>query len=609
LSVGTDDYFNGNPVGAMTPWYFATPVSLPEGNYTAEVSVESGIFGRYWWVDDVNDTNTSTDYKIEGSSVEGSSYKITNLADGMASTDAVNKGQLDSEASARAAGDLSEQSARIAADLSEQSARVAADLSEQSARIAADLVEQSARVAADSNLQSQINSILSNTDPAALDSLSEIVEAFQSADNTLNGAITSLAGTASTNLNAEISARQAADLSEQSARIAADLEEVSARQAADSSLQSQINSLSTGSSEGLGQEISDRQAADLVLQGNIDEEVSARQAAVTALANGVQDVLVQIDGRVAAVEAVAVEFAKEKMVLTATDVSNGYVDLAHKIVDESLVASVDRLMIHQDDDYSLSVVNDLTRVTFAGNLVSPSEEQVADGDILRFTYAYLAISQNGGGGGGGGGDLSATFDSGIGLYNPNNGTYNVNWFNTDLPDGSTVYMIPEGMGIPQAIASASVDVNNSQGEIAGVSYDGYFFLQVVSNGDVVATSSVIRSPAQATITWSSATPILFDGTSSYTLSFDVSTNRDLSTLGVDGFMLQDNGNNVTNSFAEAIGYSVSVGPNVITIDFDAHNGGSLLDTNTNYSLFIQFVIDGAYVPTTSSNAVLVSEAV
>jgi hypothetical protein len=44
----------------------------------------------------------------------------------------------------------------------------------------------------------RIDSILTNTDPAALDSLTEIVSAFQSADSTINGAITSLSNTAST---------------------------------------------------------------------------------------------------------------------------------------------------------------------------------------------------------------------------------------------------------------------------------------------------------------------------------------------------------------------------------------------------------------------------
>jgi hypothetical protein len=60
------------------------------------------------------------------------------------------------------------------------------------------------RITADSSLQTQIDNVLSNVDGAALDSLTEIVEAFQAADDSLNGAITSL----STGLSADIAAEE-----------------------------------------------------------------------------------------------------------------------------------------------------------------------------------------------------------------------------------------------------------------------------------------------------------------------------------------------------------------------------------------------------------------
>ncbi|HSG50701.1 MAG TPA: hypothetical protein VLA40_01240, partial [Rheinheimera sp.] len=49
--------------------------------------------------------------------------------------------------------------------------------------------ETAARIAGDDNLQTQINNILSNTDPAVIDSFTEVVAAFQAADSTLNGLI------------------------------------------------------------------------------------------------------------------------------------------------------------------------------------------------------------------------------------------------------------------------------------------------------------------------------------------------------------------------------------------------------------------------------------
>jgi len=65
--------------------------------------------------------------------------------------------------------------------------------------------------AAEAALGTRIDNVLSNVTPGSLDSLSEVVSAFQSADSSLNGAITSLASSASSGLAAETSAREAAD--------------------------------------------------------------------------------------------------------------------------------------------------------------------------------------------------------------------------------------------------------------------------------------------------------------------------------------------------------------------------------------------------------------
>jgi hypothetical protein len=63
---------------------------------------------------------------------------------------------------------------------------------------------------AEAALGTRIDNVLSNVDGAALDSLTEVVSAFQTADSNLNGAITSLANSASSDLAAETSAREAA---------------------------------------------------------------------------------------------------------------------------------------------------------------------------------------------------------------------------------------------------------------------------------------------------------------------------------------------------------------------------------------------------------------
>ena len=60
---------------------------------------------------------------------------------------------------------------------------------------------------ADASIMSIVNNVISNIDPSALDSLSELVTAFQSADNELSGTITDLVNAATTNLNTEVDAR------------------------------------------------------------------------------------------------------------------------------------------------------------------------------------------------------------------------------------------------------------------------------------------------------------------------------------------------------------------------------------------------------------------
>ena len=137
---------------------------------------------------------------------------------------------LSSELVDRAAAVSAEASTRLAADTSlssaltdEIEARIADVNAEESSRIVAVSAEASSRVAGDLSLQNQIDFITSNVDPAALDSLTEIVSAFQSADGDINNAITNLASAAGASLSTEISDRIVAIDNEASIRLAADV--------------------------------------------------------------------------------------------------------------------------------------------------------------------------------------------------------------------------------------------------------------------------------------------------------------------------------------------------------------------------------------------------
>ena len=83
-------------------------------------------------------------------------------------------------------------------------------------------------------------------------------------------------------------------------------------------------------------------------------------------------------------------WAKVKFDLTATDISNGYVNLSHEAISNSIHAFVDRLAIHQDEDFTVSVVGGVTRITFAGDLVSPGQSQLDATDNIYVRYQYLA---------------------------------------------------------------------------------------------------------------------------------------------------------------------------------------------------------------------------
>ena len=103
--------------------------------------------------------------------------------------------QITAEVSARATAvqavqdALDVQEAKQAQDDTNQSTALAA---EASARAAAVSAEETRALAAEASLQSQITNILSNTDPAALDSLAEILSHISTEDATLAASIASL---------------------------------------------------------------------------------------------------------------------------------------------------------------------------------------------------------------------------------------------------------------------------------------------------------------------------------------------------------------------------------------------------------------------------------
>lgn len=171
--------------------HFKLTVSSSEAviDYSQPVCVK-GAFSLGDGVSKIADVKTT---------IEGIQQDIVNSGAAATNAQAALQSNIDSEEAARIAADLvlqthidTESSARVAADAQLQTAID----TEHSARVAADLVLQThinseiaARTTAIADLQSQLDFVKSNTDPQALDSLTELLAEFQNADNTLASTI------------------------------------------------------------------------------------------------------------------------------------------------------------------------------------------------------------------------------------------------------------------------------------------------------------------------------------------------------------------------------------------------------------------------------------
>ena len=143
----------------------------------------------------------------------------------------------------------------------------------------------------------------------------------------------------------------------------------------------------------LAQELIDREDADNTLQSNIDDEASARESADNTLQSNInaeastrENADNVLSSRVDALEAVS--FEKENFVLSSTDITNGYIDLSNKAIVKSVRFYVGRLAGFEGEDYELSVVGGVTRITFIGSFASGGSESMAEGDKVKVAYSH-----------------------------------------------------------------------------------------------------------------------------------------------------------------------------------------------------------------------------
>ena len=310
-----------------------------------------------------------------------------------------------------------EVSARQAADSDLQDAIDA----EEAARQAAVTAEETARLAGDSALQSELDSTQSGaglgvdgsyTAPTGSQYLGS-ASSLKDADSKLDAAIvaeTNARETSVANLEQSISDLDAAmsqgfddaqaytdqkisDLISGAPELLDTLNELAAAIGDDENFAVTVTtSISNEASARAAADTAEaeaRAAADSDLQDAIDAEESARIAAVSAE----QSAREAADAaETAARTAELPRHAKVRYTLTSTDVDAGYVDLDHVVLGSSTHVFIDRLACHETDDYTLSTVDGVTRVTFTVGF-KDSEEGPGVGDLFRCGYMYKNSDQ------------------------------------------------------------------------------------------------------------------------------------------------------------------------------------------------------------------------
>ena len=269
---------------------------------------------------------------------------------------------IDAEASLRVVGDQS-----VATVLSTSDAALDSKISTETDRAES----------AEASLEDRIDYIVSNVDPAALDSLTEIVTAFQDADGDLNGAITSLATAAVASLSAEVSrattaeASLASDLSTEVADRVADVSlEEAARISGDNSLEADLSTEVVNRGNAVSAEESARISSDNSLQIGIDNldyslsiEEEARVSADSSLAADLSTEVVKREDAVSTIEST----------FTAADASIA-ADLSSEI--ESL-ADVDNATISLDTATNLIKLKETIAAPDSGTYTFNSNVEIS----------------------------------------------------------------------------------------------------------------------------------------------------------------------------------------------------------------------------------------
>jgi hypothetical protein len=122
--------------------------------------------------------------------------------------------------------------------------------------------------------------------------------------------------------------------------------------------------------EGVTQPYLPVQGHEFTVKAYVDQQDSALSARIDAIE-------AQTDGPY---------FEKQKFVIDETSELSS-IELSHECMENSLVVCVGRLMVHKDEDYSVSVVGGKTVLTWTGDFATGGVEGIEEGDVIFVTFA------------------------------------------------------------------------------------------------------------------------------------------------------------------------------------------------------------------------------
>ena len=330
--------------------------------------------------------------------------------DGTASNTVVDRiATAKSEAIAEAEAELTiEELARVAGDLALQTSLDAEIARASAAEVVNEgliVAEQAARIAGDSGLQSQIDFITSNTDSASLDSLTEIVAAFQNADSDMSALVSSnttaistekaraeaAEGVLQTNIGTEASTRASGDASlqgqinvEEAARIAAD--------AATLATAKSYTDQEADSHQAAAQAHADAQDASLIgdasVDGTVGNTVTSRIATAKSLATAYTDTQVSAEA--------ATRLAADNALSLRTTLLEGEMDTVEALAAQNEIDLRQEEVARTTGDAGLQgqiTAESAARVSADSTLTSNLATEVARATAAEATNAASVITE------------------------------------------------------------------------------------------------------------------------------------------------------------------------------------------------------------------------